>query len=58
MSRASAVAVVFVAVISFVIFFIAVVIPPVVSQGTQLINSGPSLLAQLENNSTIADLNS
>ncbi len=57
MSRASSVAVIFVSVISFVIFFIAVVIPPVVSQGTQLINSGPSLLAQLENNSTIADLN-
>jgi predicted PurR-regulated permease PerM len=57
MSRASAVAVIFISVIGFVIFFIAVVIPPVVSQGTQLINSGPSLLAQLENNSTIADLN-
>ena len=36
---------------------IAVVIPPVVSQGTQLINSGPALLSELKNNSTIADLN-
>ena len=29
-----------------------------VSQGTQLINSGPTLLSELKNNSTIADLNS
>jgi len=29
----------------------------VVSQGTQLINSGPTLLSELKNNSTIADLN-
>jgi predicted PurR-regulated permease PerM len=58
MSRASAVAVIFVSVIGFVIFFVAVVIPPVVSQGTQLINSGPTLLSDLKNNSTIADLNS
>jgi predicted PurR-regulated permease PerM len=58
MSRASAVAVIFVSVIGFVIFFVAVVIPPVVSQGTQLINSGPTLLSDLKNNSTISDLNS
>ena len=58
MSRASAVAVIFISVIGFVIFFVAVVIPPVVSQGTQLINSGPTLLSDLKNNSTIADLNS
>jgi predicted PurR-regulated permease PerM len=56
-SRANAVAVIFVSVIAFVIFFIAVVIPPVVSQGTQLINSLPALLTDLDKNSTIAELN-
>jgi hypothetical protein len=29
----------------------------VLSQGTNLINSAPTLLAELENNKTIADLN-
>jgi len=57
LSRTNAVAIIFISVIAFVIFFIAVVIPPVVSQGTQLINSGPTLLSELKNNSTIADLN-
>jgi hypothetical protein len=57
MSRTNAVVIIFISVIVFVVFFIAVVIPPVVSQGTQLINSGPALLAELKNNSTIADLN-
>jgi predicted PurR-regulated permease PerM len=57
-SRTSAVAIIFISVIGFVLFFVAVVIPPVVSQGTQLINSGPTLLSELKNNSTIADLNS
>jgi predicted PurR-regulated permease PerM len=56
-SRTSAVAIIFISVIGFVIFFVAVVIPPVVSQGTQLINSGPTLLSELKNNATIADLN-
>jgi predicted PurR-regulated permease PerM len=56
-SRTSAVAIIFISVIGFVVFFVAVVIPPVVSQGTQLINSGPTLLSELKNNSTIADLN-
>jgi predicted PurR-regulated permease PerM len=58
MRRAGAVAVIFTSVILFVIFFIAVVIPPVVSQGTQLINSAPTLLTDLKNNATIAELNS
>ena len=57
LSRANAVAVIFVSVIAFVVFFIAVVIPPVVSQGTQLINSLPALLTDLDKNPTIADLN-
>jgi predicted PurR-regulated permease PerM len=56
-SRANAVAVIFVSVIAFVVFFIMVVIPPVVSQGTQLINSLPALLTDLDKNPTIADLN-
>ena len=43
-SRTNAVAIIFISVIFFVAFFIAVVIPPVVSQGTQLINSAPNLL--------------
>jgi predicted PurR-regulated permease PerM len=57
LSRANSVAVIFVSVIVFVVFFIAVVIPPVISQGTQLINSLPTLLTDLDNNPTIADLN-
>jgi predicted PurR-regulated permease PerM len=57
-SRTNAVAIIFISVIFFVAFFIAVVIPPVVSQGTQLINSAPNLLKELETNSTIANLNS
>jgi predicted PurR-regulated permease PerM len=56
-SRTNAVAIIFISVIFFVAFFIAVVIPPVVSQGTQLINSAPNLLKELESNPTIADLN-
>ena len=43
MSRAKAVGVVFVGVFLFLGFFIAVVIPPVVSQGTNLINAAPGL---------------
>jgi predicted PurR-regulated permease PerM len=57
LSRTNAVAVIFVSVIIFVVFFIAVVVPPVVSQGTQLINSLPALLTDLDKNKTIADLN-
>ena len=56
-TRTNAVAIIFVSVILFVAFFIAIVIPPVVSQGTQLINSAPNLLKDLESNSTIANLN-
>lgn len=58
LSRASAVGVIFVAVIAFVTFFIAVVIPPVVSQGSSLITSAPGLLRDLETHPLIADLNS
>ena len=57
MSRATAVAIIFTSVIAFVIFFALVVVPPVISQGTQLINKAPTLLADLTNNATINKLN-
>ena len=57
LSRTTAVASIFFAVIAFVAFFIAVVIPPVISQGSSLINSAPGLLRDLESNAFIADLN-
>ena len=56
-SRVSAVTIIFVSVIAFVIFFAWVVIPPVVSQGSQLINNLPSLLQDLKANATINKLN-
>ena len=58
LSRVSAVAAIFVGVLAFVAFFIAVVIPPVISQGSSLINSAPGLLKDLEGHPLIADLNS
>ncbi len=57
MSRARAVAVIFAGVLAFVIFFALVVIPPVISQGTQLINKAPGLLTDLTGNATINKLN-
>jgi predicted PurR-regulated permease PerM len=57
MSRTTAVAIIFTSVIAFVIFFALVVVPPVISQGTQLINKAPTLLADLTNNATINKLN-
>ena len=56
-SRTTAVAIIFTSVIAFVIFFALVVVPPVISQGTQLINNAPTLLADLTNNATINKLN-
>ncbi len=58
LSRTWSVAIIFTLVILFVIFFALVVIPPVVSQGTQLINKAPQLLNDLTNNSAIHKLNS
>ena len=55
LSRAGAVAVIFVAVI--VGLFAALVVPPLISQGTHLIQAAPSLLENLKNNTTIANLN-
>ena len=57
LSRGSAVAVIFSSVILFVVFFAFVVVPPVVSQGTNLIQNAPQLLDNLMKNSTINDLN-
>jgi predicted PurR-regulated permease PerM len=57
MSRVTAVTIIFTSVIAFVIFFALVVAPPVISQGTQLINKAPTLLGDLTNNATINKLN-
>ena len=56
-SRTTAVTIIFTSVIAFVIFFALVVAPPVISQGTQLINKAPTLLGELTNNATINKLN-
>jgi len=57
LSRNAAVTVIFSSVILFVIFFALVVVPPVISQGTNLIQSGPQLLQDLMKNETISKLN-
>ena len=57
LSRSAAVTVIFSSVILFVIFFSLVVIPPVISQGTHLIEAGPQLLQDLMKNETINKLN-
>jgi len=56
-SRAIAVAIIFACVLLFVGIFAWLVIPPVVSQGTQLVHRAPALLAELKHNSTISRLN-
>ena len=57
LSRSAAVTIIFSSVILFVIFFALVVVPPVISQGTNLIESGPQLLQDLMKNETINQLN-
>jgi predicted PurR-regulated permease PerM len=57
LSRGSAVAVIFSSVILFVIFFAFVVVPPVVNQGSTLIENAPQLLDDLMKNRTINSLN-
>jgi predicted PurR-regulated permease PerM len=57
LSRNAAVTVIFSSVILFVIFFALVVVPPVVSQGTHLINTAPALLQDLMKNENINRLN-
>ena len=56
-SRGTAVAIIFVAVLGFVGLFLAVVVPPLVTQSAHLINTAPSLLQGLKDNPTIATLN-
>jgi predicted PurR-regulated permease PerM len=56
-SRASAVAIIFTSVILLVILFGALIVPPLVSQGTHLIENAPTLLSQLKDNATIARIN-
>ena len=56
-SRGSAVAVIFSSVILFVVFFAFVVVPPVVNQGSNLIENAPQLLDDLMKNGTINSLN-
>ena len=57
MSRSVAVTVIFSSVILFVIFFALVVLPPVISQGTHLIENAPQLLRDLMKNESINQLN-
>jgi predicted PurR-regulated permease PerM len=57
LSRNASVTVIFSSVILFVIFFALVVIPPVISQSTNLIESAPQLLQDLMKNETINQLN-
>jgi predicted PurR-regulated permease PerM len=57
MSRSAAVSVIFSSVILCVIFFALVVVPPVVNQGTHLIENAPQLLQDLMKNETINKLN-
>lgn len=56
-SRGTAVAIIFIAVLAFVGLFIAIIVPPLVTQTTHLIEIAPALLQDLKSNPTIADLN-
>jgi predicted PurR-regulated permease PerM len=57
LSRTGAVTIIFSSVLLMVIIFAALVVPPLVSQGTDLIESAPALLDNLKNNATIASIN-
>lgn len=57
LSRAGAVSVIFGLVILLVVLFGTLLVPPLVTQGTHLIQIAPSLLDQLKNNATIANIN-
>jgi predicted PurR-regulated permease PerM len=57
LSRISAVAIIFVSVLLAVILFGALIVPPLISQGTNLIEIAPSLLSQLKDNPSIANIN-
>ena len=57
LSPTGAVTIIFSGVLLMVIIFAALVVPPLVSQGTDLIESAPALLDNLKNNATIASIN-
>ena len=57
LSRTSAVSIIFSAVLIMVVIFGALIVPPLVSQGTHLIENAPTLLDNLKNNATIASIN-
>ncbi len=57
LSRSNAVTTIFLLVLIFVGFFAWLLIPPVISQGADLINRAPTLLDQLKHNPTISSLN-
>jgi predicted PurR-regulated permease PerM len=56
-SRGTAVALIFIGVLAFIGLFFALVVPPLVTQSAHLINIAPTLLQDLKNNPTIANLN-
>ena len=57
LSRTGAVTIIFSGVLFMVVLFGALIVPPLVSQGTELIESAPTLLDNLKNNATIASIN-
>ena len=56
-TRTGAVTIIFALVILFVVLFGSLVVPSLVQQGSHLIDIAPSLLSDLKNNSTFANLN-
>jgi predicted PurR-regulated permease PerM len=56
-SRATAVAIIFISVLGLVGVFLALVVPPLVTQTAHLIEIAPALLQDLKANPTIAELN-
>ncbi len=56
-SRNAAVALMMLSVLAFVGLFVALVIPPVITQLRDFLNGAPQLITDLKNNSTIAKLN-
>lgn len=56
-SRGAAVAVIFVAVLSLVALFLALVVPPLVTQTAHLIEIAPTLLQDLKANPSVAEFN-
>jgi predicted PurR-regulated permease PerM len=57
LSRTASVGAVMGLVLSFVAFFIAIAVPPLIEQGDQLISNAPQLVKDLNNNPFINDLN-